>query len=161
MFIANRCVPNIETNSRLSDMKQLILNFLYPDFDCADCNGMCRMYGACECAYHHAVAPGVGPSKLIRFLRRAYAFLTSPAWMNEPTVVAEWTRTMQGHPYYRAWELPDFSNDTADTLKLRDYCLRDVMNASYGRFSDRRDPMPVYRELAAVRDEMRVRKALA
>jgi hypothetical protein len=139
-----------------------IQRFLYPEFDCVDCNGMAWQYGACECAYHHAVAPGVGPSKLIRFLRKVHTFLTSPAWMNEPSVVAEWSRTMRGYPYYRAWELPDFSADTIDTLTLREYCVKDVMNGAYGRFSDRShiDPFPIYRDLAAIRDEIKVRKEL-
>ncbi|QIG73335.1 hypothetical protein EVC03_027 [Rhizobium phage RHph_Y5A] len=140
-------------------MKAMILKYLYPEFDCVDCNGMAWQYGACECSYHHAVAPGVGPSKLIRFLRRVHTFLTSPAWMNEPSVVAEWSRTMRGGPYYyRAWELPDFSADTIDTLKLREYCVKDVMNGAYGRFADQPDYAPVYRDLAAIRDEIKVRR---
>lgn len=50
----------------------MIKEFLYPEFDCENCNGMCHLYGKCECDYHGAVAPGVGPSKLIRVLRRVW-----------------------------------------------------------------------------------------
>ncbi len=49
----------------------MIRQFLYPEFDCETCHGMSGY--PCECDYHGAVAPGVGPSNLIRRLRRIWS----------------------------------------------------------------------------------------
>lgn len=131
----------------------MIKAFLYPEFDCETCHGMAGY--PCECAYHHAVAPGVGPSRLIRKLRRVYEWLTSPAWMNEPSVVAEWSRTMRGAPYLRPYEVVDYSGDTVEDLQTRIRALRSVANSTYGRF---REPVRIdvrsWLEMAAMRNEL-------
>lgn len=51
----------------------MIKAFLYPEFDCETCHGMSGY--PCECDYHGAVAPGVGPSRLIKALRRVWSHI--------------------------------------------------------------------------------------
>lgn len=59
----------------------MIRKFLYPEFDCENCNGMCHMYGKCECSYHGAVAPGVGPSRRVRLMRAVWKWINQPVNM--------------------------------------------------------------------------------
>lgn len=53
-------------------MLQRIRDYLYPTFDCQTCHGL--PCSACECDYHGAVAPGVGPSNALRRLRYLWNF---------------------------------------------------------------------------------------
>lgn len=62
-------------------IKSFIRNKLYPSFDCEDCIGM-KQYG-CQCDYYEAIAPGVGPTKFLVFLRKIWKNIDKPTNFNE------------------------------------------------------------------------------
>lgn len=57
-------------------VRNAIYQAAWPLFACQNCIGMIE-YG-CQCDVYEAIAPGVGPTKFNRFLRRLYNY----AWNN-------------------------------------------------------------------------------
>lgn len=69
-------------------LRNKIYRAAWPMFSCADCIGMIE-YG-CQCDYYEAVAPGVGPTRWHRFLRRLYNYAWNNSLSAERYVPDDW-----------------------------------------------------------------------
>ena len=72
----------------MGDVRNALYRAAWPLFACQDCIGMIE-YG-CQCDVYEAVAPGVGPTRWHRFLRRLYNYAWCNSLSDKQVVPEDW-----------------------------------------------------------------------